>query len=131
LLSRAEAVGMASWIHSVFAGASNTSELATQQFMDFLECEQGPSSECTAAHTYRTARCMSDALYTESVALLLFAHVLHLLAVELGDIVAITVAESGKRRMEGILAGHGRIAGAHLDDTNVYVGFRFPGPSMR
>jgi hypothetical protein len=128
LVSRAEAVGLASWIHPIFSGTSSASEAATQQFMNYLECAQLHEPERSAAHTCRSARCMSDALYVESVALLLFAHALHLLAANIGDVVATTVAEAGKKRMESILAEHDELAEAHVNDKNLYMGVRSPRP---
>jgi len=126
LVSRAEAVNLDSWIHPIFSNTSNATEAATQQFMNAVDCDELPEPECSAAHTYRRARCMSDALYVESVALLLFAHALHQVALNINDTVAVTVAESGKKRMESIIAEHDELAEAHINDKSLYVGVRFP-----
>jgi hypothetical protein len=125
LVSRAEAVGLHSWVHPIFSTALDASEAATQHFMDSVECELGPKAEVPAAQGYLAARRTSDALHAEVVALLLSAHVLHLLALNGDDPVAVTVAESGKQRMEGILVQLDRLADAHVDDGNVYFGVRF------
>jgi len=120
-VSRAEAVSLDSWVHPIFANTSNASEAATQQFIHAVDAERLPEPERSAANTYRVARCLSDTLYVESVALLLFAHVVHQLAINIGDPVAVTVAESGKTRMESIIGEHDRLADAHINDTSVYM----------
>jgi hypothetical protein len=128
-IARAEAVDLHSWIHPLFSPAGDAGESATQQFMTVLECEYGPAAERDAAHAYRTARCMSDALYTETVALLLFAHALHQMAVVIDDPVAITVATSSKERMESVLSEHHALAEAHSDGERVYIGIRSGSPT--
>lgn len=122
--ARAEAADLHSWIHPLFSIAGDAGESATQQFMTFLECERGPAAERSAAHTYRTARCMSDALYTEKVALLLFANASHQMALIVNDAVATTVAESAKERMESLIAEHDRLVEAHSNDKKLYIGIR-------
>lgn len=126
-VARAEAVGLDSWIHPIFSAASGASEAATRQFINAVEREQLPESEHAAASRYRTARDLSDTLYVEAVALLLFAHVLHQLSVNVGDAVAVTVAECAKERMESLLAEHDALAEAHANDRNVYFALRSAG----
>lgn len=123
-VARAEAAGLDSWIHPIFASASNASEAAAQQFIHAVECDQLPEPERSAALSYRVARGTADTLYVEAVALLLCANVLHQLALNAGDAVAVTVAESAKARMETLIARHDQLADAHVDDGNVYVGIR-------
>jgi hypothetical protein len=122
--TRADAVGFGAWVHPVLAGVANAEQTLAQELMNFLDCERGSPAKRQAAHAYRTARCASDALYTEVVALFLFAHALLRMASTLRDKVAITVAESAIDRLDDSLAEHHRLAEAQRDDSNVYLGVR-------
>jgi len=124
LTSRAASVGLDSWVHPILSKTSDAGEMATEQFIDALDSGRIPEPERSSADTYRRARGLSDTLYTEAVALNLFAHVLHQFALCVNDAVAITVAESAKERMLSLIGEHDRLGEAHLNDTNVYVAVR-------
>lgn len=119
---RADMVGVGLWVHPIFAGAANAEQTMAQELINFLECERGSPPARQAAHAYLTARCASDALYVSAVALHLFALALHRMASVLQDKVAMIVAESAIERMGVVIAEHHRLAGAHRDDNNIYIG---------
>jgi hypothetical protein len=119
--ARADAVGMGEWVHPVLAAATSAEQTTAQELMNFLQCERGSQEERKAAHAYRTARCASDALYVEAIALRLFAHALHRMASMIRDQVAVTYAELSMERMDDVLAEHRRLAEEHRNDTNLYM----------
>ena len=122
---RADAVGLGAWVHSVLSATVDTEQAVSQELMNFLTCERGSPAERRAAHVYRTARCASDALYMEAVALRLFADALYRMASLLKDVVASTVAESAIEKMDAVIAAYIQLSEAHLNDTNMYMAVRW------
>ncbi len=115
---------MGHWVHPVLAGVTNAEQAAAQELMNFLPCEHGSLAERQAAHAYRTARCVPNASYVETIALRLLAHALQRMASTIQDKVAAPVAEAAIETMDDVLADHHRLAETHRNDTNIYMGVR-------
>lgn len=119
---RAEAGGWRDWVYPVLSAAIDAEQLQVQTLLNLLESEkQGGPEECMAAHRYRLAKCGSDAIYLEGIAMSLFADAVERVAVARQDKVVATIAESVSERLEGLLDRHRQLAVAHKEDMNLYI----------
>lgn len=121
LSARAHAVALGPWVEPALATASTTEQDAAQDILNVLQCNNASPAEREAAHVYRRARALSDALYLEAVALRLYGCALQRMALSLRDGATAEAAENAILRMDNVLADHLRLAQTHRNDQTAYI----------